>query len=238
METPTAGDYMSLAKWRGMLYAAQALRGDLADATRAYEHFLDGGGADLTVQYERFIADDPSGATVLDSALEDLRDGARQQDNDWLAANPGSPVANHAFDIRSDPIGVGADARYPYPQTENWQKAIGAHLLWISAHVDVTVDNAAGTRTMTMKATLHMEDRYNFNPGAADIATGAKDAENGRFEITGLGHEFMQYGTVERSLELTEALGALPGGTATGTVSGAPRGTPREYRHDREGAVD
>ena len=31
--------------------------------------------------------------------------------------------------------------------------------------------------------TIHAEDRYNFNPGAKDIATGTPDSENGIFEI-------------------------------------------------------
>ena len=32
--------------------------------------------------------------------------------------------------------------------------------------------------------------------GAADIATGAPDSANGRFEVTGLGHEYLQTATL------------------------------------------
>jgi hypothetical protein len=46
--------------------------------------------------------------------------------------------------------------------------------------------------------TLHAEDRYNSNPDAADIATGPPDAENGRFEQTGLAHQYMNRTTLGR----------------------------------------
>lgn len=45
-----------------------------------------------------------------------------------------------------------------------------------------------------MRITIMGEDRYNFNPGQQDIATGIPDSDNGRFEITGLGHQFTQTG--------------------------------------------
>lgn len=47
--------------------------------------------------------------------------------------------------------------------------------------------------------TIHAEDRYNFNPGAKDIATGIPDSANGRFELCGLAHQYMNYGRVTRS---------------------------------------
>ncbi len=236
---PTAGDYAELAKWRSKLYAAQMLFPGLADATRAYEHFLDGNGAPLTVNYEAFVSGDASGTQILQSAIEDIKDGARSKDNDWLAAHPGTP-GDHSFDIASDPIPAGVPgSRYPYPATENWQKAIGAHVCWISAHVAVHVDNATGMRTLTITMTLHMEDRYNFNPGMKDIATGTPDDANGIFELTGLGHEFMQYGAVTRSVTLTEKLNTPSGTPTPAEVGGEPRdGAPRSYRHDRETDVD
>jgi hypothetical protein len=236
MRAPTAGDYFELTKWKSKLYAAQMFFPGLADATRAYEHFLEGDGADLEVNYEAFVTDDSSGQTVLASAIEDVKDGARIKDNEWLDTQRTSPVPDHSFDMASDPIPVGSGGRYPYPATENWQKAIGAHVCWISAHVDVKVDNATTQRTFTISMTLHMEDRYNFNPGAHDIATGVPDSANGIFEITSLGHEFMQYGSVSREVSLTEFLYTLPGTAASSTVSGEPRGgAPRSSRHDREG---
>jgi len=51
-----------------------------------------------------------------------------------------------------------------------------------------------------MGFTLHAEDRYNFNPGMADIATGTPDSENIRFEITGLAHQYMHNGQLTRTV--------------------------------------
>lgn len=66
---------------------------------------------------------------------------------------------------------------------------------------------------------IHAEDRYNFNPGAADIATGIPDSANGRFEMTGLGCQYENYGTVQRILswrgmELGVSLMAKPDTTS------------------------
>lgn len=36
-----------------------------------------------------------------------------------------------------------------------------------------------------MVRAMHVEDRWNFNPGAKDIQTGIADAENGRFAVLG-----------------------------------------------------
>jgi hypothetical protein len=49
-----------------------------------------------------------------------------------------------------------------------------------------------------MHLILHAEDRYNFNPGDADIATQIPDSANGQFELTGLGHQYTNYGTAAR----------------------------------------
>jgi hypothetical protein len=44
------------------------------------------------------------------------------------------------------------------------------------------------------------EDRYNFNPGAQDMATGIPDSDNGVFELTGLGKQFDSYASLRRIL--------------------------------------
>lgn len=47
---------------------------------------------------------------------------------------------------------------------------------------------------------LHAEDRYNFNPDNEDITTGIPDSANGRFEVTGLGHQYENHSTLRRIL--------------------------------------
>lgn len=91
-------------------------------------------------------------------------------------------------------IHIDPDARYPYPETENWQKAIGAHHIWSSS--DITVTRLEGGRLMaSANVTLTAEDRYNFNPGQDDIATKVPDSERGVLEESGLAHQFDQSGT-------------------------------------------
>ncbi len=48
--------------------------------------------------------------------------------------------------------------------------------------------------TRAAELTIHAVE-CNFNPGMSDIATGTTDGDNGVFEVTGLGKEFMQYGS-------------------------------------------
>lgn len=184
---PGLGDYLELAKWRVKLEGAEVLRPDLTDGLAAYRHFLDGNGADRTLDYERYIQNDPSGQVTLNNVIADAQKAAEDLSNQQSGN----------FKITSDPYSMGgSDPRFPYPATENWQKAIGGHAVWSSA--DVTVTGTPPHREYTMTTTLHAEDRYNFNPNANDIATGIPDDVNGQFELTGLAHQYTNTGQVTR----------------------------------------
>lgn len=188
---PGVTDYLVLGAWEVAYAGADTIRGhELADALAAYNHFLHGNGADRTISYERFIDNDGSGPTVLENAIEDAQHGA-----EWLVAQRfNSETDNFDFEITSSAITVGGETGFPYPATENWQKAIGGHPIWISAVVHVYQD--AGFREYEMEFTLHMEDRYNFNPGQADIESGAPDSWNGQLSCTGLAHQYTNYATL------------------------------------------
>jgi hypothetical protein len=204
---PTWEDYKLLAWWVFKLENAQLLRPDLFDATRAYEHFLDTSGTDLDVHYDSFLNNDESGKTVLKSVIEDAVAAAIEIDDKKVGGVTPAAVKQDEFSITSDAIGVGGrDPRYPYPKTEDWQKAIGAHFIWLDATVKVKIDPGAGKRQFELKIRLHMEDMYNFNPGAHDIATGTPDSDNGRFELCGLAKEFLSKAEVSRTLTFTEPI--------------------------------
>jgi hypothetical protein len=114
---------------------------------------------------------------------------------------------------------------FPYPATENWQKAIGAHVVWLSAVVGATeVDGAV---QFSMSLTVHAEDRYNFNPGAHDIATGIPDGANGIFEVTGLARQYMHYSTLQRSVVWRE------GDRSVGSVSSVQPARVRQPQDNR-----
>ena len=216
-EKPTATDYLQLAVWRAKLEAAEAIRPDLADATAAYRHFLDGKGADRQINYERYVWSDPSGIKTLQSILDDLKYHATVIGED-----------REDFDVTSDPYALGNDpAFFPYPASENWQKAIGAHVAWVSAKVGVHTDKVDLQDIFRAEVVVHVEDRYNFNPGANDIATGIPDAANGRFELTGLAHQYMNYATLRRTLQWKEGDGT------NASTSGAPDDRQRRPSDNR-----
>ncbi|WP_437722424.1 eCIS core domain-containing protein [Sorangium sp. So ce861] len=261
-EEPTWGDHIERLKWIAKLELGEALRPDLVDGTAAYRHFLFGGGATRDIEYGRFLENDSSGQTVLASAIEDTRQAALERhDQDVAGAEP--TEGTQTYRIRTGTMSVtSGDARYPYPATENWQKAIGAHTIWIEANVAVTVtrlrdpaserpggvptegemsSSESGpptfSRSFEVEMTIHAEDMYNFNPGAADIATGAPDSANGRFEITGLGHEYLNRGTFTHSFQFTATMdpvdspahSASPSDPGRSTRSGRPADRRRAY---------
>ncbi|HEX8368087.1 MAG TPA: hypothetical protein VF604_06065 [Pyrinomonadaceae bacterium] len=193
----------------------------LEDGIEAYRHFLEGKGADRNFSYDEFVSEDASGQTVLNNAIRDTQRGAEDLYNQMIARDPslaGKPIT---FNVTSGAITVGGSDAYPYPATENWQKAIGGHPIWNSATVTVNPPTEAGGRPQfSMNYTLHAEDRYNFNPGQADIATGVPDATRGKLEQTGLAHQYTQYATLDRSVSWTQ-----------GNISGTTRTTnPNEGR--------
>ena len=208
MRAATWEDFKLLAFWTAKLNGAELLRPDLRDGTAAYRHFLDKSGTDHIVPYESFLSDDPSGKTVLKSVIEDTVASTIAIHDAKLGVPPPTIARTDKFEIVSAAIPVGGrDSRYPYPKTENWQKAIGAHFIWVNAEVEVVIDPVAKRRAFEVKMTVHMEDMYNFNPGGAkDIATGTPDEENGRFEVTGLGVEFLSKAQFNRTIRFTEPL--------------------------------
>lgn len=193
---PTTSDRLQLAIWRGKLEAAEAFRPDLADATAAYRHFLDGSGKTRKINYERYILNDESGAKSLKTIIYDFIFHA-------------SIIGEHRdhFTITGLPYPMGSDEGFlPYPKTENWQKAIGAHFSWASGEILATTMED-GKNHFTANISIHIEDMYNFNPGAKDIATGTPDAANGIFEITGLAKEYMNISTIQRTVKWIEGDG-------------------------------
>jgi hypothetical protein len=204
---PAAADYIALAKWQAKLELAEALRPDLEEASKAYRHFLRGGGLSRTFSYESYVMNDNSGVTTLANAMLDIQEGAEII---WE-----SDKSVKQFSMTGGQIACGSIRMFPYPETENWQKAIGGHIIWLSG--DVNVSDKNGETWLYLNMVLHAEDRYNFNPGQHDIVTGIPDNENGIFEITGLAKQYTQTAELKRIIEWK--FGTLvTGGTSTVTI--------------------
>lgn len=205
---PTAADYVALAKWRAKLLGAEKFRLDLKEACEAYRHFLDGNGRSRTFSYEAYVMNDKSGETTLANAMRDIQDGVEII---WE-----SNKSLEKFDLTGDQIACGSNQLFPYPQTENWQKAIGGHIIWLSGSVKV-IKQGNNDPCFRVNMVLHAEDRYNFNPGQRDIVTRVPDSDNGVFEITGLGKQFTQTAELKRIIEWK--YGTLEtGSTSTATI--------------------
>jgi len=225
---PSAADKLKLAQWIVILEGAEdfcvgpsakitpGCHGEeLTDATAAYRHFLFGNGADRTINYERYLQDDPEGRKLMPILIRDFQEHAEIIGHDRTKFS----VTSTSYPINKNSVGG-------YPSTENWQKAIGAHFVWLSADITVSAGDT-GEITYDADVTVHMEDRYNFNPGQADKATGIPDAANGRFEITGLGKQYTNFATVRRHVTWVE-------GTREKTAaSGAPSDRQRKPQDSR-----
>ncbi len=188
LKEPTWGDRIAYKKWEIKLQGGYKLKSELKDGLDAYSHFLYGKGANYTFDLPKYLSSDQSGREMLNNCkIIVKRETVRILDKPNLSKS-----------ITSIVFYIGAkDMRFPYPATENWQKAIGALPFWMSAKV-TRVDKKVGKvmkPTYQAQVTINAEDRYNFNPNNKDIKTGIPDSDNGRFEVSGLAYQFQQYGT-------------------------------------------
>jgi hypothetical protein len=213
---PTAADRAALLKWKAKLAGSEALcnartgkylddcsHEDLSDANAAYHHFLYGGGKDRIIDYEKYLREDPAAVDLIKNVMNDFRSHAEVIGKDRVR-----------FSVTSEPYTVGNGGIATYPLTANWQKAIGAHFLWVSADISVSA-GGEGKIWYETDMIVHMEDRYNFNPGSTDIATGIPDSENGKFEISGLAKQYMNFATITRHIKWAE--GERVNGSFSGT---------------------
>lgn len=185
----TFSDYFDYAMWQAKVDFGSVIRPDLVDALPAYQHFLTGNGQPRTFSYERYVLMDQSGKKTLESAILEAK---------LVSYYFRMFSAGTSFSFTGPAIPCGGSIEYPYPATENWQKTIGGHVIWLSANVNASPLGEKNPK-FSVELTLHAEDRYNFNPNQKDIATGISDSENGRFSRAGLAHQYMHTSTLKRN---------------------------------------
>ena len=187
-ETPTISDSFSWVYWGDKAEAA-AYFTDMDNAVGAYLHYRNGNGADRTFSFEEYINEDSEGANTINNLNNILK-----------SELPKILPYQGQRDFYINPLAAGSSSNlFRYPASENWQKTIGAYYFWITGKVTATEINNKLKYKVTY--TLHAIDRYNFNRGAADIATGTPDNVNGRFSTLGWAHSYLHNGIYEREIE-------------------------------------
>ncbi|WP_416911753.1 hypothetical protein [Paracoccus sp. (in: a-proteobacteria)] len=166
----------------------------------AYEHYLNGNGADREFDYGDYLENDPAGQETRDQYLGQTRAEADEkyaEIDQQVGPNEGDSIT---VEIHTDPASTKSDAQvredgggFREPASEDWQKAIGGHSSWSGSTITYT-RNADGSLTASAEVTIYAEDRYNFNRGGSDIATNAPNDINGDLEEAGLAHQYTQRG--------------------------------------------
>lgn len=175
----TPEDYASWELWKNGPAAARLM--GQPDAARCYQHFLDNTGTPLTIDYEKGYEEDRGIRYHVNTELN----GALQ------AANEAAQVGQTGITLHSP--GSSTGETHTYPETTNWQRTLGGHNTYTETKVEVNGD------TVTATVTVHARDKWNFNKGDSDIASGASDAANGRFEELGWARSFETNGSMTRT---------------------------------------
>jgi len=149
---------------------------ELSDGAAAFNHFRNGNGANLFLNLQNAYEQDENMRYNFHSEIREMQ-GAVEA----LRGQTGLGEFNVSSGTRLNP---------EYPDTMNWQKAIGGFQMWSNAEVR----HINGEYHMTI--TVRTLDRYNFNDGQQSIGTGVPDSENGRFEQLGWAHSFNSFGEI------------------------------------------
>ncbi len=178
---PSLQDINAYRFWKLRAFAAKVFYRELDDAVEAYKHFLGATGTHRKFDLHEYIQEDPKGQALYHDAIKEAKYSIKRKikkSGSYLLSSRGL---------------FASESNNLYPATENWQKAIGAFNY--SIHALVIAQKEGDLMTYNVAMTIHAEDKYNFNPGQNDLATGIPDSENGRFELTGQAQQFMQSGS-------------------------------------------
>ncbi|MGW0050843.1 hypothetical protein [Nocardia cyriacigeorgica] len=211
---PGLGDYVDAAEWRAKLEAGELVRTDLDDATSMYRHYWENNGEPIEFDYDEAYREDSVIRGAVDTEITQAAAAADQFVRDGQTN----------FQMTGGPMNIGQDT--PYPDTENWQKAVGGYQQW--SHSNVRVEDGR----VVMEITVEANDYYNFDRGKDDLATGTPDETNGRFAELGWAKPFESNGSLTRTVSWEVG---QPPETATVTESSGPQRNPsREDRIDNQ----
>lgn len=139
---------------------AIGIRGDWGEVTvfqRGLLHYLRATGTPRRIDYGKFLKENPTGVKLLRRILEDVKQ--------HITVFAGSRTE---FSVSSEIYQVGGEdhtSSMPkvsdlYPNTVNWQRAIGGYLYRVSGDAVAFVDSLGGAARLACHAKLivHVED--------------------------------------------------------------------------------
>ncbi|MET8360872.1 RHS repeat-associated core domain-containing protein [Micromonospora sp. NPDC005171] len=203
-EKATAKDYWNWNLYRWLRMGAAAVSNpllspvDLTDGVATYNHYRDASGTDFEIDYEKAYGQDAVIRRNVDAEIAEAQSFAES-----LLAE----CACDSLSMTGEDKGIEG-----YPESENWQKALGDHNVWGSAKV------ARKGEKVTMTITVHAADFYDFNPNNKDVRSGLSDDDNGRFATLGWAKPFLTQGSLTRTVTW------VPGGSPSdSTITGGAR---------------
>ncbi|MFC9996373.1 hypothetical protein [Nocardia sp. NPDC127526] len=205
-------DWLKKMEWQGKMLGGEYVRSDLDDATALYRHYWENNGKTQEFDYDEAYREDGAIRRSVDSEISRAA----------IAADHFARTGNRNFQMTGDKTTIGKNNNYP--ETENWQKAIGGYQQW--SHANVRVE---GNR-VTMDITVEADDYYNFDKGKNDKGTGTPDEVNGRFTEVGWAKPFESHGSVTRTVSWE--VGQPPASGSTDAASTPDRNVGREDRSD------
>ncbi|MGD1905481.1 MAG: hypothetical protein ACFB0C_05725 [Leptolyngbyaceae cyanobacterium] len=195
----------------------------MPDGTDALVHYIEGSGDTREFSFEKYINDDPSGEIALGTVVGDTQLAAE----DFYAQLELDDT--QSFKFTGSPLVSSENRGLPYPETQNWQKAIGGYHIWSSAEVWAE-EGVDGDDVLTMDVTFNVEDRYNFDAGKKDIESGLPDRVFGRLEEMGLAKGYQQVSSFKKrvtwkqgNLSTTNIESVHDTSSESGTLSGAEK---------------
>lgn len=181
------GDHVTEATFYRVADGADAI--GLSNAARHMRHYLGNSGQTLWVDPARMAADMPRHAAILDAAFQrDVVAVARARvAADWTGETMTFRITTP---WRSDAYATKADS-------QDWFFAVGGYSYAHTAAVTVRPD-AQGRPVISIEASRHIFDRYNWDEGKAVTIAGVtvNDRQLGRLHEAGLAREYEVRGTM------------------------------------------
>ena len=166
------------------------LGNSMTDAVRAYKNYTSNTGRDFHFDYERAVSTD----SAIRSSVAREAQNAQAYIEKWFKGQSSRQIVTVFASTEWNFSG--------YPETENWQKAIGDHGFVSTGYADRCVGGDPKKYSMTI--TFKVKDWYDFNPGQNAIGSGGPDARNARFETLGWATPFWSYGIASYKFEWNE----------------------------------